>query len=258
VRAWAPVNGEALATLPDRSVLVFDLETTGTDPLTARPVSVAVVLIVRKRPPVLLAHELLNPGVAIPPEASAVHGILDADVANARPWADVLVELGPAFASALAVAAYNAGYDASIWRRAYTDLGLVPPDVAWWCPLTWARSLWWGKGSTPYPTGDELVDEAVPEGPRKRSLTLTHVARFYSEQITAHDAAGDALTTARLMPHLRADLEAHLERKGTTVDPFASPEALTRWTHGEALAHERFLARAFGARPSLWADLRSW
>lgn len=56
-----------------------DLETTSAVPLTALPVSFALVhfdfgKVTRVR------HALIDPGVEIPPEATAVHGISNADV----------------------------------------------------------------------------------------------------------------------------------------------------------------------------------
>ena len=59
------------------TLLSLDLETTGTDPATARIVEIAIVPVggeakVRR----------INPGIPIPPEATAIHGITDADVAE--------------------------------------------------------------------------------------------------------------------------------------------------------------------------------
>ena len=58
-------------------ILAIDLETTGTDPATARIVEIAIVPVDPPGPP---RDRRINPGVRIPPEATAVHGIADADV----------------------------------------------------------------------------------------------------------------------------------------------------------------------------------
>ncbi len=65
-----------------RPLAVFDLETTGTRIGHDRIVQVAVVRLLPdgSRQP---WQSLVNPGMPIPPEASAVHGITDADVADA-------------------------------------------------------------------------------------------------------------------------------------------------------------------------------
>lgn len=67
--------------IKDRPIIFFDLETTGVNLQTDRIVEISVLKVhpdgtreVRTR--------RLNPGMHIPEEASAVHGIYDADVAN--------------------------------------------------------------------------------------------------------------------------------------------------------------------------------
>jgi len=65
----------------DRPLAVIDLETTGTDLKTDRIVEISVLKI---GPDGERTHRTrrLNPGRPIPPEATAVHGITDADVAG--------------------------------------------------------------------------------------------------------------------------------------------------------------------------------
>jgi DNA polymerase III subunit epsilon len=64
---------------------VLDLETTGVDPLTARIVEVAIV---SERSETLF-HSYVNPGIPIPAEATAVHGIDYARVATRPRFGDV-------------------------------------------------------------------------------------------------------------------------------------------------------------------------
>jgi len=65
----------------------LDLEATGIDPVKDRIIELAFVVVYpdgsRKR-----ACRRFNPGMEIPPEATAVHHITDADVANCPPFAD--------------------------------------------------------------------------------------------------------------------------------------------------------------------------
>lgn len=75
--------------IKDRLILVLDTETTGPDPETARIVELGAVYFRNGEqigPPLNIR---INPGCPIPKEASAVHGITDADVANAPTFADV-------------------------------------------------------------------------------------------------------------------------------------------------------------------------
>src|ERR1043165_3222838 len=67
----------------------FDLETTGTDPFEDRIVTAAIVGPGRMR-----RTWLVNPGVPIPPGASAVHGVTDERAqAEGRPSVEVLPEI---------------------------------------------------------------------------------------------------------------------------------------------------------------------
>ncbi len=57
-------------------LLGFDLETTGINPFEDRPVSFALVSY-RNGERVSVTHRLRQPGIAIPPEAMAIHHITD-------------------------------------------------------------------------------------------------------------------------------------------------------------------------------------
>ena len=65
----------------DRPLVFFDLETTGLSPQKDRIIEMAI-LRVSPQGDVMERVRRFNPGVPIPPEASAVHGISDDDVAD--------------------------------------------------------------------------------------------------------------------------------------------------------------------------------
>jgi hypothetical protein len=65
-----------------RPLAIIDLETTGTNPQSDRIVEISILKLPPDGPP-LQRTRRLNPGVPIPPAATAVHGITDADVADA-------------------------------------------------------------------------------------------------------------------------------------------------------------------------------
>ena len=75
-----------------RPLAVLDVETTGRDPAADRLVEVAAVKFVPGREPETF-HARLNPGVPIPPGATAVHGIADADVAGCPAFGNVAGDL---------------------------------------------------------------------------------------------------------------------------------------------------------------------
>lgn len=246
-------------------VLVFDFETTGVDVETDAPVSAAVAEIVKGAPPKVILDTKCNPGRPIPEEASKVHGITDADVADAPSWLDVCVDLAKLFEGATAVVAYNASFDASIFRRGCREAGFEPPFVRWWCPLEWARDLWWGSDPPrPYPTDPETG---------KRRLRLEDLARFFGVPIEAHTARGDVLATAGIMAPLRRRIEDERRRRGMP-SPFSggdrAPEGaipvppwvlgITSYTQRCGLRHEEVFARMAKRdgrepEPSRWAKL---
>lgn len=80
----------------DRPLVFFDLETTGLDLRNDRVIELAFIKLT-PRGDVLERERRFNPGIPIPPEATAVHGITDADVADevsfcqtAKSLADIL------------------------------------------------------------------------------------------------------------------------------------------------------------------------
>lgn len=76
------------AAATEAPVVAFDLETTGTDPATDRIVELAILV------PGMPARVFrVNPGIPIPPAATAIHGIGDGDVAGAPPFAAIAAEV---------------------------------------------------------------------------------------------------------------------------------------------------------------------
>lgn len=66
----------------DRPLAFIDLETTGTDASSDRIVQIAVLKVFPDGSEEIRSKKV-NPTIPIPPEASKVHGIVDADVVNA-------------------------------------------------------------------------------------------------------------------------------------------------------------------------------
>jgi len=91
-----------------------------------------------------LLDTLVNPGCPISPGARAVHGISDADVTGAPPWAEVLPRL-LAVTRGRIVLAYNAGFDEDVvvrhTRRDGLSLGHLAGTGRWAC-LMGRRSAW--------------------------------------------------------------------------------------------------------------------
>jgi DNA polymerase III epsilon subunit-like protein len=106
-RDRAEATAWAAGVLADRTTVVLDTETTGlTEP---RLVDIGVLGIDGE----VLLDTLVNPGVPIPAEASAIHGITDADAATAPSFAAILPQLTNVL-SARRVIIYNAGFDTRV------------------------------------------------------------------------------------------------------------------------------------------------
>lgn len=173
-----------------RELLVgFDLETTGTDPLTSRIVTAAVTEVkdgeaVRRR------EWLVDPGVPIPAGATAVHGITtEHAVAYGRPAAEAADEIAGAlagyWAKGVPVVVYNAPFDLSLLAAELRRHGLPP--------LTERVNGEVG------PVVDPLIIDRSLDRYRKGKRTLEAACAVYGITLDgAHDAGADALAAARV------------------------------------------------------------
>lgn len=66
----------------DRPLAVFDIEATGINPRTDRVIELSIVKLMPPKGEHQLHTFLINPGMPIPAESAAIHGITDADVAD--------------------------------------------------------------------------------------------------------------------------------------------------------------------------------
>ncbi len=130
----------------DIPLAVIDFETTGFDETVDRVVEVGVACF-RGGQLEGTKSWLVQPGMAIPESAVAVHGITDAMVADAPRFEAIAHELAQALQGYLPVA-YNAAFDRKFLLAEMARAGLtrkLPPaadkDVAWVDPLVWVREL---------------------------------------------------------------------------------------------------------------------
>ena len=172
-----PGTLEVLRTLCDGAPLVvFDLETTGPDRLTDRIVEVAA-LKVSPDGSVAVFESRVNPGVKIPREATAVHGITDADVADA-----------PAFATvAPALAAFLEGCDLAGYNLRGFDIPLLGREFE--------------RAKVPFSFEGRRVVDAQVIYFRKEPRDLTAAVRTFvgREHTGAHSALADAIASAEVL-----------------------------------------------------------
>jgi DNA polymerase-3 subunit epsilon len=166
-------------------MLGFDLETTGPDPETARIVTACVGEADPRMKKWTATGWLVNPGIPIPPEASAVHGVTDEQAAVGQEPGEaalaVALRLQSAWMVGRPVVGFNVVYDLTVLDRElrrHCDVGLVLNG-----PVLDGRVL------------DKIVDRF-----RRGSRKLTDVAAHYGIPWgdDAHAADADAFAAVRV------------------------------------------------------------
>ncbi len=107
----------------DKPLVFFDIESTGVMPNRDRIVEIAVIKIMPDGERISRCRRI-NPEMPIPPSASAIHGITDADVADCPPFAIVADKLY-GFIENCDLAGYNInGFDIPILQAEFKRAGL--------------------------------------------------------------------------------------------------------------------------------------
>ncbi len=161
---------------------VVDVETTGTDPAVDEIVSLAVVRLDPDGIETERFATLVRPTRPIPAEATGVHGITDADVADAPSLTDVAPRVLDLLEGAV-FAAHNAGFDLAMLQHGLAAEGLVYRPLGVACTLDAFRLL-------------------EPLAPSHRLEAIC--ARHGIELEDAHEALGDVVATAALVRLLLA------------------------------------------------------
>lgn len=189
---------------PERFVCV-DVETTGRDPRRDRVVQVGVVDFHTRGEPRNLATWLVDPGVSIPAQATAVHKLRDADVCGAPGFAEVWQR----HVLPRLVGRYVVGYNLLEY-----DLPLLRAEVER-CGLRFAL-------------GDMApidVYPFVPPDPRWGARKLAAQAERYGLGLrNAHDAGADAEASGWLLLVMQQRKHA----PATLAECYAAQETLRR------------------------------
>ncbi|HEY1867454.1 MAG TPA: 3'-5' exonuclease [Candidatus Cybelea sp.] len=152
---------------------VIDVETTGLNPHTDRIVEIACALVDGTRVTEGWST-LINPGMPIPAEATAVNGITDRMVAGA-PELGFALRHAQRLGQGRLVAAHCATFDLSFVGPLLGTQAL--------CTMRLARAIF-------------------PEAPNHKNQTLRRflgIDRFADERLAAHRALGDALVSAHVL-----------------------------------------------------------
>ncbi len=183
-----PVSGqlEPATRLDDLPVIVVDTETTGLEARTDRVVSIGAVCahgarLFRSR----LLDDLVDPGVPIPPASTAVHGITDEMVRDARAFPEVWADF-QRLARGRVVIGHNIAFDLTILRAECERHGRPWEDLVFIDTLRLASLL----------------------NPTLGRPDLENLAQLYQIDLRGrHTALGDAMVTAelylRMLPRLQ-------------------------------------------------------
>ncbi|HCA86263.1 MAG TPA: DNA polymerase III subunit epsilon [Streptomyces sp.] len=220
-------HGEAL--------IGFDLETTGTDVESDRIVTAALAGLEPDGRPAAARTWLIDPGVPIPAEAAAIHGITTAQArehgAPAAAGVEGIVEaVAEILRSGRPLAIMNARYDLSLLDRECRRHGIAPLSAR--------------LGRAPGPVVDPLVLDKHVDRYRKGKRTLQALCEHYGVPLVgAHDAGADALAAARVARCIgrRHDTVGGLE-------PAALHDLQIRAAADQAASFQRYLRRTSDPR----------
>lgn len=122
-------------------------------------------------------EELLDPGVPIPPTASAIHHYVDEDVVGKKPTADMLASLRRTADDTVISCwvAHNAEYDSTVLKLT---------DKRWLCTHRLAKHLW--------PEIENHSNQVI-------RYTLKLKPTFWGKGNQAHTAAYDVAVTAEIL-----------------------------------------------------------
>lgn len=221
-------------------LVAFDLETTGTDVETDRIVTAALV---RLEPDGSVSRErtwLIDPGVVVPEQASAIHGIsTDHARRHGVPAPAAIEEITEAVAEVLRpgtpLVVMNARYDLSLLDRECRRYGV--------------ESVGERLGEVPSPVIDPLVIDKHVDKYRKGKRALQALCAYYGVPLDdAHDARADAVAAARVVRRmgekhqpvgLLPPAELHALQVGAAAEQSASLQAYLRRTANPAAVVEQ-------------------
>ena len=222
----------------ERPLVFLDLETTGLSVVSDRIVEMAVIRVTPQGD-VLERVRRFNPGMPIHPEATAVHGITDEDVAHEPPFA----------ARAKSLAELLEPCDLAGFNIRRFDLPMLMAEFR--------------RSGVPLTVQGRRIIDAQLIFHREEPRDLSAAARFYlnREHEEAHTALGDIRTTAAVLsaqlqryPKLPRDLDG-LHAYCDEVSPFETELDRWFWTRDGKLIFRRgkhkgeLLARVAASAP---------
>lgn len=183
----------------ERPLVVFDIESTGTNRRADRIIDLAIVKLLPDGR-TEMHRFLVNPERPIPPEATEIHGITDADVKDCPTFAQVAPKLSETLKDC-DFAGYNiSGFDIPILAEEFARAGI------------------------PFETESRRILDAQRIFHRKVPRDLPAALSYYCGEmhLDAHDALGDVQATLRVLEAQLARY-ADLPRDLDGLDAFCNP-----------------------------------
>ncbi len=218
--------------------MVIDTETTGLDPKIDRVVDIGAVLL-RNGKIEKTWETTINPGIPIPPEASAIHHLTDDDVAASPSLESINEHLLGLAGGVSAIVAHNAEFDRSFLP--------VFAEQPWLCTYRLGRHVW-------------------PDAPAHKNQVLRYWLKLNVDLAgkNTHRALPDALVTAKV---LGAGIDSYLKNGGEdsldALNKYISAPAEVRKMgfgkhYGKLLSDvpEDYLRWALGNVPDMDSDLK--
>lgn len=193
-----------------RPLAFLDLETTGLSTTSDRIIELALIRV-SPQGDVLERERRFHPGIPIPPEATAIHGITDEDVADEPPFSS----------RAKALAELLEPCDLAGFNIRRFDLPMLLAEFR--------------RAGITFSVQDRRLIDAQTIFHREEPRDLSAAAQFYlgREHTEAHTALGDIRTTAAVLssqlqkyPHVPRDLD-ELHAYCDEVHPFRTE--LDKW-----------------------------
>ncbi|MET8679618.1 3'-5' exonuclease [Streptomyces sp. NPDC004647] len=226
-----------------RELLIgFDLETTGTDIERDRIVTAALVRLEPGGSPVTKRTWLIDPGVPIPDEATAIHGIStgharEHGTAAGEGVEEIVGAVAEVLRAGYPLVVMNARYDLSLLDRESRRHGITPLSAR--------------LGRDPGPVIDPLVLDKHADRYRKGKRTLEALCGHYGVRLVeAHEAGADAVAAAEVALRIG---EKHKELG--SIDLPALHELQTAAAAKQAESFQEYLRRT--SDPQAYVE-RAW
>jgi len=201
----------------DRPLAVFDIEATGINIRTDRIVEIAITKLMPKEKRETFSFRV-NPTIPIPPEATKIHGITDADVADRPRFAAIAKQVNEILE----------GCDLGGYNILHFDIPILIEEFM--------------RANIRFHIEGRRVFDAQRVFHKREPRDLTAALAFYCGEmhLDAHGAEGDVLATIRVM---EGEFEKYhdLPRDMETLDKYCNPRdpswvdrtGRLKWLNGE-------------------------